>query len=83
MLSDLVDNLVGVPVHIVCQEFQTVPRTPELSANDNKELKFPSTLLIMSGFLSVSNHSSLKGFSLTSPKKVKIANGFTFSVLDA
>jgi hypothetical protein len=51
---------------------------PKLETNVSKP---PTLLIINSGALSVSFHSSVGGVNSTEPDQVNTSNGFTFKVL--
>ena len=70
-----------VPDHCVSHEFHTVPNLFEFAALTAS--KFPSTLIIKSGAVSVSNQSSLCGSRSMFPTHCAVITGCTFSTLDA
>ena len=78
LVSKNLDVLVVVtPVHCVCHAFQTVPIALRLAARTLS--KFPSLLIIKSGSLLVSNHSSPSGVSFMLPAHEKFNTGLRFS----
>ena len=86
VISVLPDVLVSVrvatvPDHCVSHEFQTVPSLFLFAAFTASKL--PSTLIIKSGAVSVSNHSSPVGVKSTLPTHWAVITGCTFSVLVA
>ena len=59
-----------VPDHCVSQAFQIVPTLFSFAANTAS--KFPSTLIIKSGAVSVSNHSSPLGVNTILPTQFAV-----------
>ena len=76
-----VDVVSGVPAHVCCHSFQTVPvplGNPAITAS-----KLPSLLVMTSGFLVWSCHKSLSGVMVILPTNVAISYGLTFNSVDA
>ena len=66
-----------VPLHVVSHAFQTVPIAFWFAFTTASKL--PSTFIIKSGAVSVSNHSSPEGDKVIVPLKFARINGWTFS----
>ena len=69
---------VVTPLHCVCHAFHTVPNAFAFCAITVSKL--PSLLIIKSGILVVSNHSSPDGDSLQIPAHANESTGFRFSI---
>ena len=77
---------VDWPVQWFCHSFQTVPNSTDckfgLPDCLTKVSQVPSSFVIVkSGALSVSFHSSVCGVKAIEPMQVNIPNGLTFTVL--